>query len=57
VKFTIGDEMRDRIIGALDTGCRRGEMLKIQNRQVDVRSSGRMRTSSVRQQLVPTWPA
>ena len=29
VKLTAGDEMRDRIIGALDTGCRRGEMLKI----------------------------
>jgi integrase len=29
--------MRDRIIGALDTGCRRGEMLKIQNKQVDWR--------------------
>jgi integrase len=37
VKLTIGDEMRDRIIGALDTGCRRGEMLKIQNKQVDWR--------------------
>jgi hypothetical protein len=24
--------MRDRIIGALDTGCRRGEMLKIQSK-------------------------
>jgi integrase len=29
--------MRERIIGALDTGCRRGEMLKIQNKQVDWR--------------------
>ena len=29
--------MRDRIIGALDTGCRRGKMLKIQNKQVDWR--------------------
>jgi len=37
VKLTTGDEMRDRIIGALDTGCRRGEMLKIQNKQVDWR--------------------
>ena len=36
-KLTTGDEMRDRIIGALDTGCRRGEMLKIQNKQVDLR--------------------
>jgi site-specific recombinase XerD len=26
--------MRDRVIGALDTGCRLGEMLKIQNRHV-----------------------
>jgi integrase len=34
-KLTTGDEMRDRIIGALDTGCRRGEMLKIQNKHVD----------------------
>jgi len=37
VKLTTGDEMRDRIIGALDTGCRRGEMQKIQNKQVDWR--------------------
>ncbi len=37
MKLTTGDEMRDRIIGALDTGCRRGEMLKIQNKQVDWR--------------------
>jgi hypothetical protein len=29
-RLTTGDEMRDRIIGALDTGCRRGEMMKIQ---------------------------
>ena len=35
VKLTTGDEMRDRIIGALDTGCRRGEMMKIQNQHVD----------------------
>ena len=35
VKLTAGDEMRDRIMGALDTGCRRGEMLKIQNKHVD----------------------
>lgn len=26
--------MRDRIVGALETGCRLGEMLKIQNRHV-----------------------
>jgi hypothetical protein len=37
VKLTTGDETGDRIIGALDTGCRRGEMLKIQNKQVDWR--------------------
>lgn len=29
-----GGQMRDRIIGALETGCRLGEMLKIQNRRV-----------------------
>jgi integrase len=34
-KLTTGDEMRDRIIGALDTCCRRGEMMKIQNKHVD----------------------
>jgi len=34
-KLTTGDEMRDRIIGALDTGCRCGEMMKIQNRHID----------------------
>jgi integrase len=34
-KLTTGDEMRDRIIGALDTGCRLGEMMKIQNKHVD----------------------
>ena len=34
-KLTTGDEMRDRIIGALDSGCRRGEMMKIQNKHVD----------------------
>lgn len=37
VKVTTGDEMHDRIVSALDTGCRRGEMLKIQNKQVDWR--------------------
>lgn len=36
-KLTTDDEMRDRIIGALDTGCRRGEMMKVQNRHVDWR--------------------
>jgi integrase len=34
-KLTTGDEMRDRLIGALDTGCRCGEMLKVQNKHVD----------------------
>lgn len=34
-KLTTGDEMCDRIIGALDTGRRCGEMMKIQNRHVD----------------------
>jgi integrase len=29
-----GAQMRDRIIGALETGCRLGEMLKIQNRRI-----------------------
>jgi integrase len=29
-----GGPMRDRIIGAIETGCRLGEMLKIQNRHV-----------------------
>lgn len=29
-----GAAMRDRLIGALETGCRLGEMLKIQNRHV-----------------------
>jgi integrase len=36
-KLTTGDEMRDRIIGALDSACRRGEMMKIQNKHVDWR--------------------
>jgi hypothetical protein len=36
-KLTTGDEMRDRIIGALDTACRRGEMMKIQNKHVEWR--------------------
>ncbi len=34
-RLTTGDEMRDRLIGALDTGCRCGEMMKIQNKHVD----------------------
>jgi len=34
-RLTTGDEMRDRIIGALDTGCRCGEMMKIQNKHID----------------------
>jgi hypothetical protein len=29
-----GAQIRDRIVGALETGCRLGEMLKIQNRHV-----------------------
>ena len=29
-----GVAMRDRIVAALETGCRLGEMLKIQNRHV-----------------------
>jgi integrase len=29
-----GAQMRDRIVGALETGCRLGEMLKIQNRHM-----------------------
>jgi integrase len=29
-----GAQMRDRVVGALETGCRLGEMLKIQNRHV-----------------------
>jgi integrase len=36
-KLTTGDEIRDRIIGGLDTGCRRGEMMKIQNKHADWR--------------------
>ena len=31
----VGSAMHDRIIGALDTCCRRGEMLRIQNRHID----------------------
>ena len=31
----VGPSMHDRIIGALETCCRRGEMLRIQNRHVD----------------------
>lgn len=30
-----GPEMHDRIIGALETCCRRGEMLRLQNRDID----------------------
>ena len=33
VTLTTGDGMRDRIIGAFGTGHRRGEMLKIRNKQ------------------------
>jgi integrase len=31
----VGPSMHDRLIGALETCCRRGEMLRIQNRHVD----------------------
>jgi integrase len=31
----VGPAMHDRIIGALETCCRQGEMLRIQNRHVD----------------------
>jgi hypothetical protein len=31
----VGPSMHDRLIGALDTCCRQGEMLRIQNRHVD----------------------
>ena len=31
----VGASMHDRIIGALETCCRRGEMLRIQNRHID----------------------
>jgi integrase len=31
----VGDAMHDRIIGALETCCRQGEMLRIQNRHID----------------------
>ena len=31
----LGAAMHDRIIGALETCCRQGEMLRIQNRHVD----------------------
>lgn len=30
-----GQRMRDRIVAALATGCRKGEMLKVQNRDID----------------------
>jgi integrase-like protein len=36
-KLAVADEMRAWIVGALDTGCRRGEMMKIQNKHVDWR--------------------
>jgi len=35
VPLTCGQEMRDRIIGALETGCRQGEMQKVQNSDID----------------------
>ena len=31
----VGPAMHDRVIGALETCCRQGEMLRIQNRHVD----------------------
>ena len=31
----VGAPMHDRLIGALETCCRQGEMLRIQNRHVD----------------------
>jgi integrase len=31
----VGPSMHDRLIGALETCCRRGEMLRIQNRHID----------------------
>ena len=31
----VGESMHDRIIGAIETCCRQGEMLRIQNRHVD----------------------
>ena len=31
----VGPAMHDRIIGVLETCCRQGEMLRIQNRHVD----------------------
>jgi integrase len=38
VPLTSGQEMRDGIVGALETGCRQGEMQKIQNSDIDWRS-------------------
>jgi hypothetical protein len=35
VPLTCGQEMRDRVIGALETGCRQAEMQKIQNTNID----------------------
>jgi integrase len=35
VPLTCGQELRDRIIGALETGCRQGEMQKIKSSDVD----------------------
>ena len=35
---TTGKSMRDRIVGALETCCRKGELLKIQNKHVDRRN-------------------
>ena len=35
VLLTCGQEMKDRIVGALETGCRQGEMQKVQNSDID----------------------
>jgi integrase len=35
VPLTCGQKMRDRIVGALETGCRQGEMQKVQNSDID----------------------
>lgn len=41
-KLTVGDEMRDRIIGALDTGCRRGESKTEVERVIPFEPGGRL---------------
>jgi integrase len=52
-----GKEMRDRIIGAIETCCRKGELLKIQNKHVD-RVHGwikipREHTKSRKERIIP----